>query len=203
MKIKKILAVAAVLAMAALGTANAGMTAFAGTEDDTLNYYPLEENDDTLVEDEAEAIYDEPYKGEGYYVCRISFHDGVPEIHDENGDIYAIWDEEGGYMQEGETRKDVENAVAESMREQLVSIGADPDDYGFDVYVYFYDDYDLTSEEFFDFVNEDILRRDSERDKPTANVPNPVTGAGLPCTAAVLAVLSAAGIFAANKKKLS
>ena len=188
MKIKKILAMAAALAMAAVCAANTGMTALA-------------EDDDTIMEDEAEAIYDEPHMGEGYYICRISFHDGVPEIYNEDGDIYDIWGEESGYMLEGETREDIENAVAERMREQFVSIGANPDDYGFDVYAYFYDDYDLTPEEFLDFMNGDILRRDSERNKPATDVPNPVTGAGLPCTAAALTVLSAVGIFAINKNE--
>ena len=155
--------------------------------------------DNDIAEDEPEAIYDEPLGGEGYYVCHISFHDGIPDIHDENGDAYDIWVDESGYIREGETREDIENSVAEDMRNQLVSLGVNP--YAFDVYVYYYDDYDLTPTEFNNFVIEDIFRRDSERDTPTANVPNPVTGAGLPCSAAGLAVLSAAGIFAVNKKK--
>lgn len=190
MKINKILA--AVLAAAC--AAGMGITAFA--EDS----FPFE--DDTL-EDAAEAVYDEPRKGEGYYVCRIVFHDGVPEIRDENGDIYGLWEETAGYIREGETRESVKNSEENDMREQLAAAGANPDDYGFDVYLYFYDDYDLTPEEFWDFVQEDIGKRGSERDNPITGVSNPVTGTALPLGAAALAVLSGVGILASGRRKLS
>lgn len=193
MKTKKILA--AVLS-AALCTANAGMTAFSYQEPRVI----ADEDSGEPAEDTAEEVYDKPQGGDGYYVFHISYHN-ESELYAEYGDDNLITYEISGYMQKGETRESVENNALEYMLSDYALMGIDPDKYGFDVYTYFYDDYDLTFEEFLDFVEEDILRRDSERDNPTAEVPNPVTGTGLPCAAAALAVLSGAGIIAVNKKR--
>lgn len=159
--------------------------------------------DNDIAENETEAIYDEPHKREGYYTYHVSFHDGAPKLYDINGDAYDFWVDGGGYIREGETRENIENSVAEDMRDQLASMDVNPDDYAFDVYVYYFDDYALTSTEFNDFVIDDIFRRDSERDAQTAEVPNPVTGTCLPFTEAALAALSVAGIIAVGIKKLS
>ena len=159
--------------------------------------------DNDITEDEPEAIYDEPHKGEGYYTYHVSFHDGAPKLYDINGDAYDFWVDGGGYIREGETREDIENSVAEDMRDQLASMDVNPDDSAFDVYVYYFDDYALNSTEFNDFVIDDIFRRDSERDTQAAEVLNPVTGTGLPIAAAVLAALSVAGVLAVGRKKLS
>ncbi|MCM1478166.1 MAG: hypothetical protein NC085_00620 [Muribaculaceae bacterium] len=94
-------------------------------------------------------------------------------------------------------KKDAE----EQVREQFVSMGVDPGDYGFEVYVYFFDDYDYTPEEFLNFIPEDIARREQERIYGSAaageEVPNPVTGGGFPylsCGAAIAAVLALDGV---------
>lgn len=191
MRIKKILAAVPALICAA------GMSITAFAED----RFPLDGDDDTLYEAEEASIYDDIR--EGYYICHISYHGGAPEIYAEDGSGYSLVGEIGGYIGGGETRESVEKEITESVRNDFVSIGVNPDDYAFDVYAYFYDDYDLTPEEFLNFVNEDIFRRDSERDTQTSEVPNPVTGTGLPIAAAALSALSVAGVLAVGRKKLS
>lgn len=187
MQIKKI---SAVIAAAAV-TAAMGVTAFA------------EDNIDDGSEAEEVSIYDEIRRGEGYYECHVSYRGGVPQIYDEDGVEYGFPDVIGGNLNAGETRESVENKTIESIKAQFVSIGANPNDYPFDVYTYFYDDYDLTPEEFLGFIGEDIARRENGRTAQTEEVPNPVTGTALPCGAAALAALSAICLAAADKKKFS
>lgn len=171
MQIKKFLAVIAAAAL----TFTMGVTAFA---------------DDSPAEEELEAaeevsIEDEIRRGEGYYECHIVYHEGEPQIYSEDGDHYAMVGVIGGHVKEGETRESIEKDAAESIRDNIAATGADPDDYGFEVYVYFYDDYDYTPTEFLNFISEDIARRESERTESertaqTEEVPNPVTGNGFP-----------------------
>lgn len=190
MNIKKILAVIAAAAV----TVTMGVTAFA---EDNI--------DDDELEAEEVSIYDEIRRGEGYYECHVSYCGGVPQIYNVNGEEYSLVGVIGGNLKAGETRESVENETIESIKDQFVSIGANPDDYPFDVYTYFYDDYDLTPEEFLDFIGEDIARREWEREHGDDNseVPNPPMGTALPYGAAALSALSAICLAAADKKKFS
>lgn len=174
MFLKKFLAVTAALVSV---TFCMGITAFA------------DDIDDNELEAEEVSIEDEIRAGEGYYECHIVYHGGVPEIYDEDGVQYDLVGTIGGYVQEGETRESIEKDAAENIRQNIAATGADPDDYGFEVYVYFYDDYDLTPTEFLNFISEDIAKRESERLAPpeqavqteqVEEVPNPVTGNGFP-----------------------
>ena len=173
MGIKKFLAVIA----AAAFTFTMGVTAFA--EDG-----PAEEE---LEVAEEVSIEDEIRRGEGYYECHIVYHDGAPQIYSEDGDLYDMVGTIGGHIQEGETKASIEKDAAESIRNDIAATGADPDDYGFEVYVYFYDDYDYTPIEFLNFISDDIARRESERTSQTEEVPNPVTGNSFPYGAVILA----------------
>lgn len=191
MRIKKILA--AIIAAAA--AAALGVPAFA------------EDYDDDELEAEEVSIYDEIRRGEGYYECHIVYHEGIPQIYSEDGDIYDTIGTIGGNLREGETKESVKKDAEEQVREQFVSMGADPGDHGFEVYVYFFDDYDYTPEEFLNFIPEDIARRENERlngsdEAETEEVPNPVTGNAFPylsCGAAVCAAALACGIGKKNK----
>lgn len=183
---------------AAVCSAALALSAFAENDD-------IPETDDYELEAEEVSVYDEIHRGEGYYVCHISYRGGVPDIYDENASAdYSLVGEIGGNLKEGETRESVVTETIEDIRNSFVTIGVNPDDYPFDVYAYFYDDYDLTPEEFLDFISEDILRRDWERDRPAEipDAPNPPMGTALPYGAAALAALSAVCITAANKKSL-
>lgn len=157
-----------------------------------------------LTEEAEVSVGDEIHRGEGYYECRISFHGGEPRIYDENGVEYDLGGIDSGYLKEGETRENVENETIENMKGQFVSIGVNPDDYPFDVYTYFYDDYEFAFEEFLDFISDDIARREWEREHgdDNAEVPNPPMGTALPYGAAALAVLSGICLAAANKKSI-
>ncbi|MDE7289457.1 MAG: hypothetical protein K2N71_08170 [Oscillospiraceae bacterium] len=176
MQIKKILAVIAAAAV----TFTMGITAFA---DDSPAEEELEVAEEVSIEDEIR-------KGEGYYECHIIYHGGVPQIYSEDGDIYDMVGMIGGHVKEGETRESIEKDAAESIRNDIAATGADPDDYGFEVYVYFYDDYDYTPIEFLNFISDDIARRESERTAQTEEVPNPVTGNSFPYGALFLAAAS-------------
>lgn len=141
------------------------------------------------------AAYDEIRRGEGYYYCCINYRDGIPKIYNEEGEEAILTGAIDGYLKEGETLEDVERAAAEKTRKELMTVGADPDDYAFDLYTYFYDDYDYTTEEFYKFIYREELQREIAAVR-SANVKketsNPVTGNGFPyvcCGAAVLAAL--------------
>lgn len=187
MRIKKFLAVIA----AAAFTFTMGVTAFA---DDSPAEEELEVAEEVSIEDEIR-------RGEGYYECHIVYHDGDPQIYSEDGDLYAIVGMIGGHVKEGETRESIEKDAAESIRINIAATGANPDDYGFEVYVYFYDDYDYTPTEFLDFIFEDIARRESERTAQPEEVPNPVTGNGFPYGAVIAAAAAISCLKKACLKK--
>lgn len=189
MFLKKVLAVTAALVSV---TFCMGIAAFA------------DDIDDNELEAEEVSIEDEIRAGEGYYECHIVYHGGTPQIYSEDGDLCEMVGTIGGYVQEGETRESIENDAAESIKHDIAAAGADPDDYSFEVYVYFYDDYDFTPTEFLNFISEDIAKRESERLAPpeqtvqteqTEEVPNPVTGSGFPYVSCAAVFCSAAALF--------
>lgn len=156
-------------------------------------------SEDYIEEDaglEAVPITDEIRRDEGYFECYAVFRDGIAEIKDDSGEIYLLPDGMSGNLNEGETKETVENDMTESLRFAISSAGADPDEYPFDVYVYLYDDYDYSPEEFLDFVSEDILARktESSAEVPSAEPPaqNPPTGTAFPFAAEVCAPLCTA-----------
>lgn len=152
------------------------------------------------------AAYDEIRRGEGYYYCCINYRDGIPKIYSEDGEEAILTGAVDGYLKEGETLDDAEKAAAEKARKDLVAVGADPDDYVFDIYTYFYDDYDYTTEEFYKLIYREELQREIAA-VHSANVkkeaPNPAMGNGFPyvsCGAAFCAAAVLLSVRAANSK---
>lgn len=87
---------------------------------------------------------------------------------------YTLWSTEwAAILKEGETKETVKENLTESIRLVISDTGADPDEYLFDVYVYLYDDYDYSPEEFLDFVGDEILahKTESANETPSALVP--------------------------------
>ncbi|MDE7301895.1 MAG: hypothetical protein K2N60_01095 [Oscillospiraceae bacterium] len=172
MNIKKLFLTIPICAAVCL-SASVG-TAFA--EDDV----PI---DDDIIAEEEVPITDGILRGEGRYECEVVYRNGSDVVYDDNGEEYALIGGMSGKLQEGETRESVKEEMTESVKVQYEAIGKNPDDYDFDVYVYFYDDYNLTPQEFLDFVRDDIRSRRQESVSA-----NPPTGNG---TSADLAVVSA------------
>lgn len=156
--------------------------------------------EDFIEEDvgiEAVPITDEIRRGEGYFECYAVFGDGIAEIKDDSGEIYPLPDGMSGNLKEGETKETVKNDMTESLRFAISAAGADPDEYPFDVYVYLYDDYDYSPEEFLDFVNGDVYAR------KTGSAANPPTGTAFPFTAAVCVQLSAAFLCGSLRRRFT
>lgn len=155
--------------------------------------------EDGISEDELEAeevsLTDEIRRGEGYYICAVIYQDDIDSICDENGECCALIGEIDGNLKEGETKEFVKKEAAEDVRYTLSAAGAG--EYPFDVYVYLYDDYDYSPEEFLDFVSEDVLVRKNE-----STAPNLPTGAPFPFAPAACASAAAACIARINKRKL-
>lgn len=166
--------------VAAIYLSAAVCTAFA--EDDV----PI---DDDITAEEEVPITDGIRRGEGYYECEVVYRSGSDVVYDDNGEEYALIGGMSGKLQESETKESIEEEMTESVKVQYEAIGKNPDDYDFDVYVYFYDDYDLSPQEFLDFVREDSSSRG--RDNASAN---PSTGTAAPFAAGIFALLSAACI---------
>lgn len=151
--------------------------------------------DDEIIEDAAAEevpITDGIRRGEGYYEGVVIYRDGIDCVYDDGGNAYALIGGVSGNLKDGETRESVEKEMTESIRYNISAAGKDPDDYAFDVYVYLYDDYDYSPQEFLDFVTEEVSARKSGNASP-----NPPTGTktAVPfaaCTAAVFALLAAA-----------
>ena len=156
--------------------------------------------DDEIVEDlglEEVSITDEIRSGEGYYECVVVYRNGSDEVYDDDGEAYALIGGMSGNLQEGETKESIEKELTDSVKAQYEAIGKNPDDCDFDVYVYFYDDYDLSPQEFIDFVIEDSRSRG--QDGISANPP---TGNGTSADLAVVsALLSAACIALSSSRK--
>lgn len=156
--------------------------------------------EDFIEEDvviEEVPITDGIRRGEGYYECSVVYRDGIDSFYDD-GNAFSLIDGMSGNLKDGETRESVEKEMTESIRYDISAAGKDPDDYAFDVYVYLYDDYDYSPQEFLDFVAEDSLARGSGSASP-----NPPTGTktAVPfaaCTAAVSALITA--VCTARKK---
>lgn len=157
--------------------------------------------EDFIEEDvviEEVPITDGIRRGEGYYECSVVYRDGIDSFYDDDGNAFSLIDGMSGNLKDGETRESVEKEMTESIRYDISAAGKDPDDYAFDVYVYLYDDYDYSPQEFLDFVAEDSLARGSGSASP-----NPPTGTktAVPfaaCTAAVAALMTA--VCTARKK---
>lgn len=144
--------------------------------------------DDDIIAEEEVPITDGLRRGEGRYECEVVYRNGSDVVYDDNGEEYALIGGMSGKLQEGETKESIKEEMTESVKVQYEAIGKNPDDYDFDVYVYFYDDYDLTPQEFFDFVRDDSRSRRQESVSS-----NPPTGNGMAADFAfVSAVLSAA-----------
>ncbi|MBD5138157.1 MAG: hypothetical protein HDT24_02455 [Ruminococcus sp.] len=156
--------------------------------------------DDEIIEDlglEEVSITDEIRRGEGYYECIVVYRNGSDEVYDDDGEAYALIGGMSGNLQEGETRESIEETLTESVKAQYEAIGKNPDDCDFDVYVYFYDDYDLSPQEFLNFVREDS----SSRGQESVSV-NPPTGNGMSAAfASVSALLSAVCIALISSRK--
>lgn len=145
--------------------------------------------DDEIVEDlglEEVSITDEIHRGEGYYECVVVYRNGSDEIYDDDGEEYALIGGMSGNLREGETRESIEKELTESVKAQYAAIGKNPDNCEFDVYVYFYDDYDLTPQEFLNFVREDSSSRGQESVSA-----NPPTGTKTAVPFAASALLAA------------
>lgn len=99
-----------------------------------------------------------------------------------SGEIYALIDGMSGNLKEGETKETVKENLTESIRLVISDTGADPDEYLFDVYVYLYDDYDYSPEEFLDFVGDEILahKTESANEAPSASARVGIGGGFLP-----------------------
>lgn len=154
--------------------------------------------EDFIEEDvgiEEVPITDEIRRGEGYYECEVVYRDGIDSVYDDNGNAYALIDGMSGNLKEGETRESVEKEVTESIRYNISAAGKDPDGYAFDVYVYFYDDYDYSPQEFLDFVAEDSLARGNRNASP-----NPPTGTKTAVPFAASALLASCAVLAAAGK---
>lgn len=145
--------------------------------------------DDDIIAEEDVPITDGIRRGEGYYECIVVYRDGKDCIYDEDGNAYSLISGMSGNLKEGETRETIEKEMTESVKVQYADIGEPPDDSDFDVYVYFYDDYDLSPQEFLDFVSEDSSSR-----RQNSVSANPSTGTAAPFAALVSALLSAACI---------
>lgn len=145
--------------------------------------------DDDIIAEEDVPITDGIRRGEGYYECIVVYRDGKDSIYDEDGNAYSLISGMSGKLKDGATRESIEKEMTESVKVQYDEIGKNPDDYDFDVYVYFYDDYDLSPQEFLDFVAEDS----SSRGQNSVSA-NPSTGTAAPFAAGVSALLSAACI---------
>lgn len=186
MNIKKLFP--AMLISAAVCLSASVCTAFA--EDDV----PI---DDDIIAEEDVPITDGIRRGEGYYECIVVYRNGSNEVYDDDGEACALIGGMSGNLQEGETRKSIEEELTESVKAQYEAIGKNPDDYDFDVYVYFYDDYDLSPQEFLNFVREDSRSRGQEGVSA-----NPPTGNGTFVDLAfVSALLSAACIALSSSRK--
>lgn len=184
MNIKKLFPTIPIIAAVCLSAAVC--TAFA--EDDVPT-------DDDITAEEEIPITDGIRRGEGYYECIVVYRDGKDSIYDEDGNAYSLISGMSGNLKEGATRESIEKEMTESVKVQYEAIGKNPDDYDFDVYVYFYDDYDLSPQEFLDFVSEDSSFRG--QDNASAN---PSTGTAAPF-AAGSALLSAACIALVGTRK--
>lgn len=157
--------------------------------------------EDFIEEDvviEEVPITDGIRRGEGYYECSVVYRDGIDSFYDDDGNAFSLIDGMSGNLKNGETRESAEKEMTESIRYDISAAGKDPDDYAFDVYVYLYDDYDYSPQEFLDFVAEDSLARGSGSASP-----NPPTGTktAVPfaaCTSAVSALITA--VCTARKK---
>lgn len=185
MNIKKLFPTIPIVAAICLSAAVC--TAFA--EDDV----PI---DDDIIAEEEVPITDGIRRGEGYYECEVVYRNGSDVVYDDNGEEYALIGGMSGNLKDGAARESVEKEMTESVKVQYEAIGKNPDDYDFDVYVYFYDDYDLSPQEFLDFVAEDSSSR--VQDNVSAN---PSTGTAAPFAAAVSALLSAACIALVGAKR--
>lgn len=154
--------------------------------------------EDEILADDAEevSIADEIRRGEGYYECVVVYRSGSDEVYDDDGEACALIGGMSGNLQGGETRESIEKEMTESVKVQYEAIGKDPDDCEFDVYVYFYDDYDLSPQEFLNFVREDSSSREQESVSA-----NPPTGTDAPFAAAVSALLSAVCIALSSSRK--
>lgn len=152
--------------------------------------------DDDIIAEEEVSITDGIRRGEGYYECIVVYRDGKDSIYDEDGNAYSLISGMSGNLKDGATRESIEKEMTESVKVQYDEIGKASDESAFDVYVYFYDDYDYTPEEFLNFVKEDSGSRG--RDNVSAN---PSTGTDAPFAAVVSALLSAACIALAGTGK--
>ena len=159
--------------------------------------------DDEIVEDlglEDVSITDEIHRGEGYYECVVVYRNGSDEIYDD-GEEYALIGGMSGNLREGETRESIEKELTESVKAQYAAIGKNPDDCEFDVYVYFYDDYDLTPQEFLNFVREDSISRGNRSESVSDNPPTGTKAAVPFAASALLAACAALVSCAAGTRK--
>lgn len=153
--------------------------------------------EDDIIAEEDVPITDGIRRGEGYYECIVVYRDGKDSIYDEDGNAYSLISGMSGNLKDGETRESIEKEMTESVKIQYADIGGPPDDSDFNVYVYFYDDYDLTPQEFLNFVAEDSRSRGQESVSA-----NPPTGNGTSADLAVVsALLSAACIALSSSRK--
>lgn len=152
-----------------------------------------------FTEEDAAAeeipITDGIRRGEGYYEGAVIYRDGIDCVYDDDGNAYTLISGVSGNLKEGETRESVEQEATADINQVFTDIGKDPDDYAFDLYLYFYDDYDYSPEEFLDFVAEDSLARGSGNASP-----NPPTGTKTAVPFAVSALLTACATLAAIGK---
>ena len=156
--------------------------------------------DDETVEDVLEEIpiTDGIRRGEGYYEGVVVYRDGIDSVYDDDGNAYALIGGIGGNLKEGETMESVEQETVEEVRHIFSEAGRNPDEYAFDIYLYFYDDYNYSPQEFLDFVTEDSIARGSE-----SILPNPPTGAKSVVPFAVSALLAACAALTMTKKAKS
>lgn len=160
-------------------------------------------NDDVPTDDEFIAAEEVPLtdginRGEGYYEGVVIYQGGIDCVYDDDGNAYALTGGIGGKLKEGETRESVEQEAVAGIRQDFESAGKDPDDYAFDLYLYFYDDYDYSPQEFLDFVAEDSLARGSKNASP-----NPPTGTKTAAPFAALALAAACASLSAIRKTKS
>lgn len=156
--------------------------------------------DDEIVEHvvaEEVPITDGIRRGEGFYECVVVYHDGIDSVYDEGGNAYSLIGSMSGKLKEGETRESVEQEALEEVRFTFSEAGRDPDDYDFDAYVYLYDDYDLSPQEFLDFAAEDSMSRGSKSESVSVNPP---TGTKTAVPFAASALLAACAALAEARK---
>lgn len=137
-------------------------------------------------------------RGEGFYEGAVIYQDGIDCVYDDDGNAYTLIGGVSGNLKEGETRESVEQKETAYIKQVFTDIGKDPNGYAFDLYLYFYDDYDYSPEEFLDFVAEDSLARGSGNASP-----NPPTGTKTAVPFAVSALLASCAALAAIGKKES